>query len=68
MDLMEKVKRPVVEGVCLVLYNGEIVEGALCVTAFHFIFSTRIKAEDETMVSPCDHVISHMTLPLVPTH
>ncbi|XP_019851708.1 PREDICTED: myotubularin-related protein 9-like [Amphimedon queenslandica] len=49
MDLMEKVKRPVVEKVCLVVNQGEVIEGALCVTAFHFVFSTRIKAQDEIM-------------------
>ena len=47
---MDKIKRPVVEGVHLALPNGEEYDGMLCVTAFHFIFSTRIKAEDETMV------------------
>jgi hypothetical protein len=54
MDLMDKIKRPVVEGVQMILPTGEIIEGMLCVTAFHFIFSTRVKAEDELMVR--DHV------------
>lgn len=51
MDLSEKIKRPVVEGVRLTLPTGETSDGVLCITAFHFIFSTRRKAEEETMVS-----------------
>lgn len=52
MEFMEKVKRPVVDRVDLILHpNGEFVGGVLCVTAFHFIFSTRVQAEDETMVT-----------------
>ncbi len=51
MEFMEKIKRPVVEGVNLVQTNGEIIEGILCVTAFHCIFSTRRTAAEEITVS-----------------
>ena len=50
MEFMEKVKRPVVEGVRLTLANDEMMESMLCVTAFHCIFSTRKTAEDEITV------------------
>lgn len=51
MDLSEKIKRPIVEGVRLTLPTGETNDGVLCITAFYFIFSTRKKDEEETMVS-----------------
>ena len=50
MELMDSVKRPVVEGVRLVVPTGEMIDGMLCITAFHFIFSTRKKNEDEVTV------------------
>lgn len=50
MELMDRIKRPVVEGVQLVLPTGELKDGMLCITAFHFIFSTRKKSEDEITV------------------
>lgn len=47
MEFMERIKRPVVENVRLTQANGVINEGMLCITAFHCIFSTRMKTEDE---------------------
>ena len=51
MEFMERIKRPVVENVRLTQANGVINEGMLCITAFHCIFSTRMKTEDEITVS-----------------
>lgn len=50
MDLLERIKRPVVEGVQLGLPSGQKMEGMLCTTAFHLIFSTRRKNEEEVTV------------------
>lgn len=52
MDLLERIKRPVVEGVQLSLSSGQKMEGMLCTTAFHLIFSTRLKNEEEVTVRP----------------
>lgn len=51
MDFIEKIKRPVVEGVQFIQANGDLIEGMLCVTAFHCIFSTRTSANKEITVS-----------------
>ena len=59
MDLMEHVKRPVVDKVKFQVLGGRApsVEGTLCITAFFLIFSTRKQnAEDEVTVScPFSH-------------
>lgn len=53
MDLMEHVRRPMVDGVQMQVVNSlsEPVEGGtMCVTPFYLIFSTRKQAEDELTV------------------
>ena len=53
MDLMEHVRRPMVDGVQMQVLNSqsEPVAGAtMCVTPFHLIVSTRRQAEDELTV------------------
>ena len=51
MDLMEHVRRPVVDGVRLaVASDGSSLEGSLCISAFFLIYSTRRQAADEINV------------------
>ena len=51
MDLMEHVRRPVVNGVRLtVSSDGSSLEGSLCITAFFLIYSTRRQADEELNV------------------
>ena len=62
MDLMEHVRRPMVDGVRLQVIGNqsESVEGGtMCVTPFHLIFSTRRKAEDELTVN----ILCYTSLP-----
>ena len=40
MDSIDVIKHPVVDHVKLQC-NGEVLEGTLCISAFHLIFSTR---------------------------
>lgn len=54
MDLMEHVRRPMVDDVQLQVVgsqNEQVVGGTMCVTPFHLIFSSRKKAEDELTVN-----------------
>ena len=54
MDLMEHVRRPMMDGVRLQVIGSqsESVEvGTMCITPFHLIFSSRKKAEDELTVN-----------------
>lgn len=52
MELMDQIRRPVVNGVKLLLPSGrETLEGSMCVTAFFLIYSTRRQeGADEIMV------------------
>ena len=54
MDLMEHVRRPMVDGVRLQIVGSQSEStygGTMCVTPFHLIFSSRKKAEDELTVN-----------------
>lgn len=54
MDLMEHVRRPMVDGVRMQVLNSQsepVDGGTMCVTPFHLIVSTRRRAEDELTVS-----------------
>ena len=53
MDLMEHVRRPMVNNVRLQVINSQsepVEGGTMCVTPFHLIFSTRKQDEDELTV------------------
>ena len=53
MDLMEHVRRPMVDAVRMLVVNSQfepIDGGTMCVTPFHLIFSTRKQKEDELTV------------------
>ena len=54
MDRMEHVKRPVLDGVRLQVLGGcmpPVDGGAICISAFFLIFSTRKQTNDEITVS-----------------
>ena len=53
MDLMEHVRRPMMDGVRLQVIGSQsepVEGGTMCVTPFYLIFSSRKKAEDELTV------------------
>ena len=72
MDLMEHVRRAMVDGVRLQFLNSQsepVEGGTMCVTPFHLIFSTRKQAEDELTVSTCwSQVLLHTVIPVSYTH
>lgn len=55
MELMEHVRRPVIDGVNLHVAgskDGPMEGGCICITAFHLIYSTRKQTEtDEITVN-----------------
>ena len=57
MELMEHVKRPIIDGVKLQIVgskSGTVKTGCICITAFHFIFSTRKQTEQDE-ITVCVH-------------